>query len=360
MGNENGTRLWGVLMTKQGWTATVSTALFVALIGMISFIPVPFVSWTPGEAINLLGTAQAPVLRISGASTYPTTGQLQLTTVAVTSQDAHMSLPQAFLAYVLPTQTVLPREVVYPIGRPSTQQQANDDQQMVTSQRDAVVAALVEAGIPVTPLPLVTQVSSSGPAYGKVEIGDLVSSVNGSVVSRRAEVLTVLEQVEPGTVVRLGLIRQNRQMEVSITTVASQDDPKVAKLGLDVANSYQHSVNVEFDLDNDVVGPSGGLAFALALYDQLTPGSLVEGRNLAATGVISASGEVGSIGALRQKVRSAERSGADTMLVPASNCADIEGFRTSMSIVKTTTLGEAITSLELLKDPSTAGQVPRC
>lgn len=348
-------------MTKQGWTATVSTALFVVLIALVSLIPVPFVSWTPGGTTNLLpGPTGAGVLKITGASTYPTTGQLQLTTVAVTRQDADMSLPQAFLSYVLPAQTVLPRDVVYPIGRPSTQQQADDVRQMATSQRDAVVAALVAAGLPVTPLPVVVQVSSSGPAYGKVEVGDLIVSVAGSVVSRRSEVQTVLSQVEPGTVVRLGLLRANRQIEVAVTTVAAQDDPRVAKLGLEMENSYQHSVEVAFNLDGELVGPSGGLAFALSIYDELTPGSLIDGRNVAATGVISASGEVGSIGALRQKVRSAERAGAEIILVPASNCPDIDGFRTSMTVVKAATLADAITSLELLKDPITATQVPRC
>ncbi|MGB3954875.1 MAG: PDZ domain-containing protein [Brooklawnia sp.] len=348
-------------MTKQGWTATVSTALFVVLIALVSLIPVPFVSWTPGKATNVLGAEDGePVLQISGATTYPTEGELQLATVAVTRRESDMSLPQAFIAYLLPAQTVLPREVVYPIGRPATQQQANAVQQMVTSQREAVVAALVEAGIPVTPLPLVTQVSSSGPAYGKVEVGDLVTSVDGSVVSRRADVQAVLAQVVPGTVVRLGLVRANRQFEVSVTTVAAQDDPSVAKLGIELENSYQHSVQVEFGVDPEVVGPSGGLAFGLAVYEALTPGSLIDGRNVAATGVVSASGEVGGIGALRQKIRGAERAGAEIMLVPAGNCADAQGFKTSMTLVRVTTLRDAAASLELLKHPSTAEQVPRC
>ena len=348
-------------MTKQGWTATVSTALFVLLIALISLMPVPFVSWTPGEVTDLLGDRDGqPVLQISGASTYPTNGQPQLTTVAVTSQNADMTLPQALLAYALPAQTVLPREIVYPIGRPSTQQQTDQTQQMVTSQRDAVVAALLAAGIPVTPLPLVTQVSSSGPAYGKVEVGDLVTTVDGSVVSRRSEVQTVPSQIEPGTVVRLGLIRAGRQLEASVTTVAAQDDPSIPKLGFELENSYQHSVDVQLNITPGVVGSSGGLPFALAIYDDLTPGALIDGRVVAATGTITATGDVGSIGALRQKLRGAEHAGAQIMLVPEGNCVDIEGVDTSVTVVKVTKLTDAITSLELLKNPSTADQVPRC
>lgn len=348
-------------MTKQGWTATVSTALFVVLVALISLVPVPFVSWTPGGASDLLGERDGrPVLQVSGVPSYETSGQMLLTTVAVTRQDADMSLPQAFLAYVLPAQTVLPRDIVYPIGRPATQQQATDSQQMAISQRDAVVAALVEAKIPVTPLPVVTQVSSSGPAYGKVEVGDLITTVDGAVVERRSEVQNVLSQLEPGTVVRLGLLRQNNQLEVQVTTVASQDDPKVAKLGFDLENSYQHGVQVDFAMDPELAGTSGGLAFALSIYETLTPGSLIDGRVIAATGVISASGEVGSVGALRQKIVGAEDAGAQIMLVPASNCSDIEGFDTSLRVVPVTKLTDAIASIENLKNPATAEQVPTC
>ena len=348
-------------MTKQGWTAMVSTVLFVVLIAIVSLLPVPFVSWAPGSVTNLLGTQDGqPIVQIMGTTTYPASGQVQLTTVAVTRADATMTLPQAFLAYVLPAQQVLPREVVYPIGRPNTQQQAEEVQQMASAQRDSVVAALIAAGHEVTPLPVVTQVSSSGPAYGKVQAGDLVSTVDGSAVNNRSQVQAILAQIEPGTVVRLGLIRETQRFEVAITTVAAQDDPSTAKLGVDLDNSFQHDVQVRFALDPDMVGESGGLAFALTIYDELTPGDLISGRSVAATGEINASGEVGSIGALRQKLRAAERAGAQIMLVPASNCPDVAGLSSDMDVVAVTTLTDAITSLQLLSDPDTAQQVHRC
>ncbi|GAA2178290.1 PDZ domain-containing protein [Brooklawnia cerclae] len=348
-------------MTKQGWTATVSTALFVVLMTLVALVPVSFVSWKPGGSTDLLGERDGqPTIAISGAPTYDTPGEVQLTTVAVTRVDASMTLPQAFLSYLLPDEQVLPREVVYPVGTPSAQEQAAATEQMATSQRDAVVAALAQAGIPIVRQPVVTQVSSSGPAYGKVEAGDLITTVNGAPVQRRTDVQNALAGVEPGTVVRLGLTRDGQELEAAITTVASQDDPSIAKLGIDTENSYQHSVDVEFGIDNELAGSSGGLAFALAIYDELTPGQVVDGRNVAATGLISSTGEVGSVGAVRQKVRGAERAGAQIMLVPESNCADVAGVKTSMTLVKVTTLEDAVNSLELLKDPDASGLVPRC
>ena len=79
-------------MTKQGWTAMVSTVLFVVLIAIVSLLPVPFVSWAPGSVTNLLGTQDGqPIVQIMGTTTYPASGQVQLTTVAVTRADATMT-----------------------------------------------------------------------------------------------------------------------------------------------------------------------------------------------------------------------------------------------------------------------------
>lgn len=348
-------------MTRQGWTATVSTALFVMLMSLVALLPVPFVGWKPGNATNLLGQdGGQPRIRISGIPTYDTPGQVQLTTVDITRADAAVTLPQAFLYYLLPDQQVFPREIVYPIGMPGAQAQAVDTTQMTNSQRDAVVAALAQAGVPIVRQPVVTQVSSSGPAYGKVNQGDFITTVNGVPVQRRTDVQNALGGVAPGTIVRLGLVRNGQGLEAAVTTVASQDDPSIAKLGVTTENSYQHSVDVQFGMNGQLVGSSGGLALALAIYDEVTSGNVVAGRNVAATGLISSTGEVGSVGAVRQKLRGAEQAGAQIMLVPESNCADIAGLTTRMTIVKVTTLQDAINSLETLKNPASAGTVPRC
>ena len=75
----------------------------------------------------------------------------------------------------------------------------------------------------------------------------------------------------------------------------------------------------EVDIDTGQIGgPSAGLAFTLALIDELTPGELTGGRNIAVTGTINLDGSVGAIGGLAQKVSAVEQHGVDVFLVPAS------------------------------------------
>ncbi len=84
-------------MTKQTWTATVSAVLFVVLAAVIALVPVPYVTWSPGGTHDLLGQVtgtdgnSVAAITVSGpeVTTHPTTGQLRMTTVAVTSPRQH-------------------------------------------------------------------------------------------------------------------------------------------------------------------------------------------------------------------------------------------------------------------------------
>lgn len=73
--------------------------------------------------------------------------------------------------------------------------------------------------------------------------------------------------------------------------------------------------NVKFKLDG-VGGPSAGLMFTLAIYDQVSGQDLKAGRKIAGTGTIEKDGSVGDIGGAYLKVKSAADSGADIFFVP--------------------------------------------
>lgn len=72
---------------------------------------------------------------------------------------------------------------------------------------------------------------------------------------------------------------------------------------------------MKFKLDG-VGGPSAGLMFTLAIYDQVSGQDLKAGRKIAGTGTIEKDGSVGDIGGAYLKVKSAADSGADIFFVP--------------------------------------------
>lgn len=75
----------------------------------------------------------------------------------------------------------------------------------------------------------------------------------------------------------------------------------------------------EIDIDSGSVGgPSAGLAFTLAIIEELTPGELTGGAKVAVTGAIGIDGTVGRIGGIEQKAVAVRESGATVFLVPAS------------------------------------------
>ena len=72
-------------MTRQTWTAFVSALAFICLAVLLVVVPVPFVSWGPGGTRDTLGNVgNEPMIKVQDIDTYPTTGRLDMTIVAIT------------------------------------------------------------------------------------------------------------------------------------------------------------------------------------------------------------------------------------------------------------------------------------
>jgi PDZ domain-containing protein len=154
------------------------------------------------------------------------------------------------------------------------------------------------------------------------------------------------------------LIRRGGTEEtVQLKTVATPGEATRPMVGITIG--VDSRVTVTVNLGQDIGGPSAGTAFALAIYDKLTPGALLAGKHVAGTGTIDALGQVGAIGGIQQKIAGAKQDGATIFLVPAPNCAaalhaDVKGIQ----LVKITTLSEAIAALKAVT--SGTGDVPAC
>ncbi len=339
----------------------MSSLVFIALAAVLAFAPIPFVAWTPGATYDVLGTSDGkPAIRIEGVKTYDTTGQLRMTTVSQTRPDGSLSLPEALFDYVMPHRDVLPRDVIYAPGKSVSQVADEENSLMSTAQYDAVVAALRAAGQPVQELPMVTAVRVSGPSNNKLQPGDLILTVDNVAVSTSDDVVARIKDKGVGQKVVVQVQRQNTRVAVTIDTVGSATDGRVATIGVTVGTGYSYAPSVSFGIKPEIGGGSGGLMMALGVYDKITPGDLLAGNVIAGTGTVSASGDVGAIGGIQEKIAGAEAAKAKVFLVPAGNCRDIVGVTSSMTLVKVATLKEALAALPLALNPTSGQKPPAC
>ncbi len=349
-------------------TATVTAvAAIVLLVAGIVASPVPFVTMHPGPTVDILGTFRnRPIVSVDGAKTYPPDGELRLVTVSESTPDHEVRLPEALEAWWRDDAALIPRDAVYPEQTTSEDERALSAAQMVTSQDTAVAAALRRLGYDLETFPEVIGLTPGGPSAGKLKLRDRIRSVEGERTPTLASVFEALKGVEPGAtvtvVVERGPFDDPKRKRVRITTVRDPQDRDRALIGIFPGTGYRFPFKVSVGIDEGIGGPSAGLMFALAIYDTLTPGDLTGGRDVAGTGTISDTGQVGAIGGIQQKIVGAKRDGATLFLVPPQNCAD--ALRAPVSddeirLVRAPTLRSAITSLTAYADDPSA-DLPRC
>lgn len=348
-------------MTKQTWTAAVSALIFVLCAAIVAVSPVPFVTKSPGQAVDLLGSqGDQPIVTVEGVESYPATGRLYAGRIAVTPADNGVSLPEAMYAYWAADREVFPREAVYPEGSTASEIAARDAQLMANSQLDATAAALRAAGMDVRQIPMVQSVASAGPAVDKLFPGDFVLGVNGVATPTVASVRDEVEKRGIGEAVTFTVLRDREQVTVTIDLAASKTQAGVPVWGGNLVMGYSYEPRAVFHLDSAVGGSSAGLLLALAVFERVTPESLVGDRVIAGTGAIDGAGNVTAVADVRPRLASAEEVGASVFLVPAANCGDLEGRATTVRIVSVTSLDDAINALDALADPSTEALVRGC
>jgi PDZ domain-containing protein len=160
--------------------------------------------------------------------------------------------------------------------------------------------------------------------------------------------MDAIRSTEPGDELALTIERDSEERSVTVDTVENPNEPGVAFLGVAMEEAdYDFDTDIEVRFKTgEIAGPSAGLMFTLALYDQLTPDDLTGGRKIAGTGTIGCDGVVGPIGGIEQKIAGAEQAGAEVFLVPDGNVEAARGIADEIEIVAITDFDEALEYLE--------------
>jgi PDZ domain-containing protein len=312
---------------------------YILLVGVAfaaGWVPLPYFSWGPGPAREIV-----PLIHVDGAPTYGSSGHLVLTTIRFTQVTAIGALA----AWIDPEQAVVDEDVVYPPGLSPSEEEERAISQMDQSKIDAAAVALAE----VTDYPrdhgpgaLVEFVGPGCPAEGRLFPGDLIVRIEGEEVDSPREASRLLDAVPVDEPIELRVEADGEMHDVRVRrgSCPSSGEPVI---GIVLVEPFPFEITIE---SGDVGGPSAGLMWAVGLYDLLTPGDLTGGRTVAGTGSIDLDGNVGPIGGILDKVVAAREANADVMLVPRANFDEVRGVEAGdLRLISVGTFDDALEAL---------------
>lgn len=321
------------------WTAAVLALAF--LVGAAA-VPLPYYLFKPGSVRD---TEQ--LISVKGARTYPSRGAIGYTTVSL-GQARLFGLVQAWFDDDI---AVLGRDEVLQ-GHNVKQNQRINLQMMVSSKQVATQVALERLGydVNVTYGQLVDQVVKGTAADGVLKPNDVIVAVDGHRFHQIDDLTKALADKQPGDRVIVTVRPAGGQAEAKheLTLGPSPDDPSKGVMGVrivPIAIDYHFPFAIAIDTGN-VGGPSAGLAFTLGIIDDLTPGSLTGGHDVAVTGTIAPDGTVGPIGGAGQKAAAVRREGIRLFLVPRDDYKDAQAHAgKGLKVVAVDNLDDALAVL---------------
>lgn len=336
---------WPHLSPKVAWTAAAIALLLSVSLVVGSSMSVPYYAIQPGLARQTNDLVEVP-----SAKRFPPKGEVLFVTVGLVRLRAF----QYLLAKQDDDVDVVPEELI--LGKSDPRQyQRRSTQAMVDSKETAAVVALQRLCLDVqekgTGARIQEVVAGSPAEKAGIRAEDTIVAVDGKPVTTAEQALAPLRASKPGAPFRLTLVgpaEGAQPRDVSGILGSNPNDPKRSFLGI-VARTRSQDFVLPFDVNVEsgrVGGPSAGLAFTLALLDQLTPGELTGGGKVAATGTIELDGSVGLVGGVPQKAVAVRRSGAKLFLVPSGELEEArKKIGKTVEVVAVDTLEQAIQAL---------------
>ena len=316
----------------------VTLAVVVALSAFVS----DDVIEAPGSASPTL-----QLLAVPGA-TPPAPGQGQFLLLSVSSHRA--TLLESFLERYSDAVEVVGRRTYLGPCTDDAARQRSGTAAMDQSQARAVAVALRAAGKTFEQRPTgarILGILGESNACGVLAAGDLITAVDGRLVESPQVLRDAIGRHRVGDEIEVRYRRGEEERTTRVRLIADPDDghPLVG-ITSQVEYDFSFPLDIQFP-SSGITGPSGGLAFALTVYDAITPGDLAAGRLVAATGEIEVDGTVGPIGGAREKVIAARRAGVDVVMVPPENEADARrGIRDGRpEVVAARTFADALGAL---------------
>jgi PDZ domain-containing protein len=246
-----------------------------------------------------------------------------------------------------------PPQAVDPPGVNQQQRHVLDVEDMHRSQQIAAAVALRAAGRKVVMRPVGARigfVQQGLPAFGKLEPGDVVVSIDGRPVRTLHDVYIRMTSHHVGDVVAFTIRRGKRTLVERMKTIGAGTGVNrrpIVGVSLEPVLDIHLPIPVRIDAGN-VGGPSAGVAFALEVMEELGR-DVVHGHKVAATGEINPDGSIGPIGGVKQKTIGAREAHVDAFLVPAGeNAREARKHAGGLRIIPVKTFPQVLHALATL------------
>jgi PDZ domain-containing protein len=300
-------------------------------------IYLPYYSLGPGPA-----KAVQPLIQFDDRLRYESEGSFVLTSVHFDQLTAY----GVIAAWLDPDVSVVPRSELFAPGETAEQERERSISQMDQSKLDAAFVVLEE----LTDYPrehgdgvLIESVVEGCAADGELFPGDVVQAIEGTEVDDVGDARRTIRAAASGARLTFDVTVDGEPETVSLVRepCGGSERPLV---GVSMIESFPFDVRIR---SGAIGGPSAGLAWALALYDLLTPGDLTGGRTIASTGQLGIDGTVYGIGGAGDKVIAAENAGASVLMLPGSNEEEARAAGESeVELVPVETFAEALAYLQ--------------
>jgi Lon-like protease len=310
--------------SRSWWWVLLAMCVLIGGAGVaLHLVPADTVALVPREPVDLSNK-----IRVDGKRTEPMHGKVFLVGV----EERQLSLLQRALLSFDDTVSFHPKA-----GDAERQLKEQFNKRAITDSKESAAAAAFELlDVPVTydgDGAVVDSITRDSPARRLLKPGDRIVLMNGARIKTAVDVTRRIAKLKPGSRVRFGVRRAGQPAVATFRTIPPEkgDTTRRSRIGLQLGTSdldIKLSRKVDFKTTR-VVGPSAGLAFALALYDSLDPGDLLRGRQIVVTGALYLEGDVLEVGGVREKAIAAQNSGKDIFVVPYANRqAAVDGVRT--------------------------------
>lgn len=148
-----------------------------------------------------------------------------------------------------------------------------------------------------------------------LKVGDIILAIDEIQINSKEDITKIIENSDIGDKLSIKVENNNKEY-IRYSKIIELESEKRLGILLVTLNEYETKPAIKVNIDENESGSSGGLIAALTIYNNLVEEDITKGLTIVGTGTIDINGNVGSIGGVSYKLKSAEASGADLFLVP--------------------------------------------